>query len=134
MTGRPRAVQAGDEAVEFGVTREEQDRWAFRSQQSYFKAKELGKFKDEMMSIEVPQERGQPIHISEDESPRQDTVLEKLAKLPTIYGSPTVTAGNSPGLSTGSSALVLMSRKEAQRLDKKPLASLMAWEIGRAHV
>lgn len=133
MTGRPRTVQAGEEAVEYGVTREEQDRWAFRSHQNYFKAKELGKFKDEMMTVEVPQERGQPIAMSEDESPRQDTVLEKLAKLQTIYGSPTVTAGNSPGLSTGSSALVLMSKQEAQRLDKKPLAALMAWAMASGH-
>jgi len=55
MTGKPRAVQAGEEAVEYGVTREEQDCWAFRSHQNYCKAKELGKFKDELMSVEVPQ-------------------------------------------------------------------------------
>src|SRR5947208_9288802 len=59
--------------------------------------------------------------------------MEKLANLPAIYGSPTVTAGNSPGLSTGSSALVLMSRKGAQRLDKKPLASLTAWAMASGH-
>ena len=133
MTGRPRAVQAGEEAVEFGVTREEQDRWAWRSHQNYFKAKELGKFKDELMAIDVPQERGQSISVSEDEGPRQDTVLEKLAKLQTIYGSPTVTAGNSPGLSTGSSSLVLMSAKEAQRRDKKPLATLQSWAMASGH-
>jgi acetyl-CoA C-acetyltransferase len=133
MTGRPRALQAGEEAVEFGVTREEQDRWAWRSHQNYFKAKELGKFKDELMTIDVPQERGQAIAVSEDESPRADTVLEKLAKLQPIYGSPTVTAGNSPGLSTGSSSLVLMSVKEAQRRDKKPLATLMAWAMASGH-
>ncbi len=133
MTGKPRAVQAGEEAVEFGVTREEQDRWAFRSHQNYCKAKELGKFKDELMSIEVPQERGQPLVVTEDESPRSDTTVEKLAKLPTIYGSATVTAGNSPGLSTGASALVLMSKREAQRLDKRPLATLMAWAMASGH-
>ena len=133
MTGKPRAVQAGEEAVEFGITREEQDRWAWRSHQNYFKAKELGKFKDELMSVEIPQERGQPILVSEDESPRADTVLEKLAKLSTIYGSATVTAGNSPGLSTGSSSLVLMSKKEAQRLDKKPIATLTGWAMASGH-
>ena len=133
MTGKPRAVQAGEEAVEYGVTREEQDRWAFRSHQNYCKAKELGKFKDELMSVEVPQERGQPLVVTEDESPRSDTTMEKLAKLPTIYGSPTVTAGNSPGLSTGASALVLMSKREAQRLDKRPLATLMGWAMASGH-
>ena len=133
MTGKPRTVQAGEEAVEYGVTREEQDRWAWRSHQNYCKAKELAKFKDELMSIEVPQERGQPLLVTEDESPRSDTTVEKLAKLPTIYGSPTVTAGNAPGLSTGASALVLMSKKEAQRLDKRPLATLIGWAMASGH-
>ena len=133
MTGKPRAVQAGEEAVEYGVTREEQDRWAFRSHQNYCKAKELGKFKDELMSIEVLQERGQSVSATEDESPRSDTTMEKLAKLPAIYGSPTVTAGNSPGLSTGASALVLMSKREAQRLDKRPLATLTGWAMASGH-
>src|SRR5207247_4847833 len=56
-----------------------------------------------------------------------------LAKLPAIYGSPTVTAGNSPGLSTGASAMVLMSKTEAQRLDKRPLATLMGWAMASGH-
>jgi acetyl-CoA C-acetyltransferase len=133
MTGKPRAVQAGEEAVEFGVTREEQDRWAWRSHQNYFKAKELAKFKDEMMSIEVPQGRGQSIVVAEDESPRLDTTVEKLAKLPTIYGSTTITAGNAPGLSTGASALLLMSKSEAKRRNKQPLATLMGWAMASGH-
>jgi acetyl-CoA C-acetyltransferase len=133
MTGKPRAVQAGEEAVEYGVSREEQDQWAWRSQQRYSKAKELGKFKDELMSIEAPQERGQSIQVVEDESPRSDTTLEKLARLPTIYGSATVTAGNAPGLSTGAAALLLMSRAEAQRLNRKPLATLMGWAMASGH-
>ncbi len=133
MTGKPRAVQAGEEAVEYGVTREEQDRWAWRSHQLYSKAKELGKFKDELMTMEVPQERGQPILVAEDESPRADTTVEKLAKLPLIYGSPTVTAGNAPGLCTGSTALVLMSGQEAQRRDRRPLATLMGWAMASGH-
>ena len=133
MTGRPRALQAGEEAVEFEVAREEQDCWALRSHQNYFKAKEAGSFKDELMSIEVPQKKGDPIIVAEDESPRADTTLEKLAKLRTIYGSPTVTPGNAPGLSTGASAMVLMSGEEAQKRDKKPLASLMGWAMASGH-
>ena len=133
MTGRPRALQAGEEAVEFEVTREEQDCWALRSHENYFKAKEAGSFKDELMSIEVPQKKGDPIIVAEDESPRADTTLEKLAKLCTIYGSPTVTPGNAPGLSTGASAMVLMSGEEAQKRDKKPLASLMGWAMASGH-
>jgi len=133
MTGKPRAVQAGDEALEYGVTREEQDRWALQSHERYFKAKAACHFKDEVMAIEVPQDRGEPIQFVEDESPRADVSLEKLAKLPTVYGSPTVTAGNAPGLNTGSSALVLMSPEEASRRGKKPLATLMAWAMASGH-
>jgi acetyl-CoA C-acetyltransferase len=133
MTGKPRAVQAGEEAVEFKVTRQEQDCWAVRSHQFYFAAKAAGKFKDELMSFEVPQERGQPLTVVDDESPRADVALEKLAKLPTIYGSATVTAGNAPGLSTGASALVLMSRKEAERRGKPPLATLQGWAMASGH-
>jgi len=133
MTGKPRAVQAGDEALEYGVTREEQDRWALQSHERYFKAKAACYFKDEVMAIDVPQDRGEPIHFVEDESPRADVSLEKLAKLPTVYGSPTVTAGNAPGLNTGSSALVLMSPEEAKRRGKKPLATLLAWAMASGH-
>ncbi|HEY6118049.1 MAG TPA: thiolase family protein [Candidatus Dormibacteraeota bacterium] len=133
MTGKPRAVQAGEEALEFGVTREEQDRWAVASHQKYFKAKAACHFKDEVMPITVAQERGEPIVMTDDESPRMDVSLEKLAKLPTVYGSPTVTAGNAPGLNTGSSALVLMSPEEADRRGKEALATLIAWAMVSGH-
>jgi acetyl-CoA C-acetyltransferase len=133
MTGKPRAVQAGDEAVEYGITREEQDRWALRSHELYFKAKAACHFKDEVMAIEVPQDRGEPVLFTEDESPRADVSLEKLAKLPTVYGSPTVTAGNAPGLNTGSSAIVLMSPEEAKKRGKQQLATLMAWAMVSGH-
>lgn len=133
MTGKPRALQASQEADEYGITREEQDRFAVRSHQNYFKAKEGCRFKDEMMSIEVPQDRGAPLVVTDDESPRQDTTLEKLAKLKTIYGSSTVTAGNAPGLSTGASAFVLMSPEEAKKRGKQPLATLMGWAMASGH-
>ena len=133
MTGKPRAVQAGEEALEFGVTREEQDSWAVASHQKYFKAKAACHFKDEVMPITVAQERGEPIVMTDDESPRMDVSLEKLAKLPTVYGSPTVTAGNAPGLNTGSSALVLMSPEEADRRGKEALATLIAWAMVSGH-
>jgi len=133
MTGKPRAVQAGEEAVEYGITREDQDRWAVQSHERYFKAKAACYFKDEVMPVTVPQERGEPVVMTDDESPRADVSLEKLAKLPTVYGSPTVTAGNAPGLNTGSSALVLMSPEEAKQRGKTPLATLMAWAMVSGH-
>lgn len=70
---------------------------------------------------------------SADESVRPETTLEKLAKLPTIYGSATVTAGNAPGLNTGASATVLMSPAEAERRGKKPLATLISWAMASGH-
>src|SRR3990170_4808860 len=85
------------------------------------------------MPIEVTPERGEPFAFSQDESPRPDTTIEKLAKLPTIYGSPTVTAGNAPGLNTGASAMVLMSPREAERRGTKPLATLIGWAMASGH-
>ena len=133
MTGRPRALQAGEEAVEYGITREQQDAWAARSHENYVRAREAGKFAEELMPIPVPQRKGDPILFSEDESVRPDTTVEKLAALPTIYGSETVTAGNAPGLNTGASAMVLMSPAEAKRRDTKPLGTLIGWAMASGH-
>ncbi len=133
MTGKPRAVQAGEEAMEYGIGREEQDRWALRSHQRYFAARDAGRFAKELMPIEVPQPKGAPLRMVEDESPRADTTLEKLAKLPAIYGSPTVTAGNAPGLNTGASAMVLMSREEAKHRGLTPLGTLVGWAMASGH-
>jgi len=119
------AVDAGDVAMEFGISREEQDEWALRSQQRWAKAHEAGKFKEELMAVEIPQRKKDPIIFEKDEAPRPETKLEKLAKLPTVYGSPTVTAGNAPGLDAGASAIVLMSRDKAEDLGLKPLATII---------
>ncbi len=132
MTGKPRAVQAGEEAVEYGVSREEQDAWALRSHQRYLAARDAGKFAEEVMPIEVRRD-GEVFLFSEDESARPDTSLEKLAKLKTIYGSPTVTAGNAPGLNTGASAMVLMAPEEAARRGREPLGYLVGWAMASGH-
>jgi len=133
MTGKPRAVQAGNEAVEYGFTREQQDAWAVRSHQRCFQAREAGRFAEEIVPVEVPQRRGDPVLFESDESVRPDTSLEKLAKLATVYGSPTVTAGNAPGLNTGASALLLMSVAEAKRRSLEPLATLHGWSMASGH-
>jgi acetyl-CoA C-acetyltransferase len=133
MTGKPRAVQAGEEAVEYGITREEQDAWAVRSHERYLRAREAGKFAEEIMPIPVPQPKGDPLLFTEDESVRPGTTPEKLAALPTIYGSPTVTAGNAPGLNSGASAMVLMSPDEADRRGRKPLGNLIGWAMASGH-
>jgi acetyl-CoA C-acetyltransferase len=133
MTGRPRAVQVGEEAAEYGITRAEQDAWAVRSHENYLRARDDGKFAEEIMPISVPQPKGEPVFFSEDESVRPGTTVEKLAALPTIYGSNTVTAGNAPGLSSGASAMLLMSPAEVERRGSEPLAMLIGWAMASGH-
>jgi acetyl-CoA C-acetyltransferase len=132
MTAKPRAVQAADEALEFGIGREEQDVWALRSQQRWADARAAGRFEDEIVAVEVPGRNGQVTVFSEDESPRQ-TSSAQLARLPTIYDSRTVTAGNAPGLSTGASAVVLMSHEAAAQRGLAPLARLIGWAQVSGH-
>ncbi len=121
----PVSVDAGQVAVEMGVTREQQDQWALGSQQRYARALAAGKFKvgEELMSVTVPSRRGDII-VDKDLQPRPDTTLEKLAALKTVYGSPTVTPGNAPGLNTGASAVLIMSRARAQSLNLQALATI----------
>ena len=124
----PVSVDAGEVALEYGITREDQDRWAYQSQMKYVKAFSEGKFKigEELMRVEIPQRKGPPLLFEKDEFPRPDTTLEKLSKLPLIYGSPTVTAGNAPGLDTGASAILIMSEGKAKEKGLKPLAKILS--------
>ncbi len=117
----PVAVDAGEVALEYGVSREEQDSWALQSQQRYVRALKEGKFAEEIFPVEVPGKK-EHLLIEQDEQPRPDVTPEQLAKLPTIYGSPTVTAGNAPGMNTGAGAMVLMSRAKAVELGVEILA------------
>lgn len=121
------AKDAGEVAVEHGVTRAMQDAWALGSQEKYARAFAEGKYKigEELMPVVIPQRRGDPIVIEKDESPRKVT-LEAIAKLSTIYGSPTVTAGNAPPLSAGSSAILFMTRSKAEEKGLKPMATIVA--------
>ena len=120
------ALDAGEVALEYGVTREEQDEWACRSQVRYQEAKSKGKFDDEIIPILVPQPRGHSLTFCEDEFPKPRTSLEELSRLKTVYGSPTVTAGNAPGLDAGASAVLLMRREKAELLNLKPLAKIVS--------
>jgi acetyl-CoA C-acetyltransferase len=131
-TGVPRAVQASREAAEYGIGREEQDAWALRSQELCGKALVADKLAGEIAPIEVPGRAG-PQKLTRDESPRPETTLEDLAALKTIYGSETVTAGNAPGLSTGASAVVLMSEDEARHREVRPLCRLVATAMVSGH-
>ncbi len=123
----PESTNAGKTAVEYGIGRDEQDEWAYRSQMKYQEAKKAGKFRigEELVSVEVPQRKGDPLVFSEDAFPKPDTTLEKLAKLKTIYDSPTVTPGNAPGLDTGAAALLITSAEGAKKLGAKPVATIV---------
>ncbi|MBW2116180.1 MAG: thiolase family protein [Deltaproteobacteria bacterium] len=120
------ALDAGEVALEYGVSREEQDQWACRSQMRYQEAKSQGKFKDEIIPLDVPQSKGDPVVFDEDEFPKPNTTMEALSRLKTVYGSPTVSGGNAPGLDAGASALLLMRRKNAQELGIPPLARIVS--------
>lgn len=126
----PLGRDAGEVALEHGISREEQDKWALGSQQKWAKAKAEGRFDDELTPVEVPQRRGDPIIFDTDEFPKPNTTLEGLAKLKTIYGSPTVTAGNAPGLDAGASAIITMKRSKAEELGLKPLATIVSVASG----
>lgn len=120
------ALDAGEISVSMGITREIQDQWSVDSQQKYQKALAAGRFKDEIMPIEVSLGRGKTVMFENDELPKPSTTMEGLAKLPTIYGSLTVTAGNAPGLDSGASALIIMKREKAEKLGLKPLATILS--------
>ncbi len=122
----PVSVDTDNVAAEYGVSRREQDEWALRSHQNYGRAWETGKFKDEMMPLEIPQRKGDPFVLDIDEQYRPNTSLEKLAKLPGIYGCKGVTAGNAPGLNDGATAILFMTRNKAQELALEPLAEIVS--------
>ena len=119
-----------DLAASFQITREQQDRWAVRSQQRFAAAQEAGKFKDEIAPIEVRGHKGVKV-FDKDESNRPDTTLEGLAKLrPAFRKDGTITAGNAPGLNSGASAMIVADRGWAERQNLKPMARLVSYGIG----
>jgi len=110
-----------------GITREEQDRFAYESHMKAIKAIDSGKFKEEIIPLEVKTKKGVVV-IDTDEGPRRDTSLEKLAKLPPAFEKDgTVTAGNSPGLNDGAAAVVVMSKERAQSLGLEPIGVITAY-------
>ncbi len=120
------ALDAGEVAVEHGIDRAAQDRWALGSQQRYEAARRAGKMDEEIAPIDVPGRRGESHTVAADEFPKPDTTLEGLSRLRTVYASPTVTAGNAPGLDTGAAVCVLTTRGRAAELGLEPLAQLKA--------
>ncbi|WP_088036753.1 acetyl-CoA C-acetyltransferase [Evansella clarkii] len=113
-------------AKEHGLTREAQDEWSYQSHQKTARAIEEGKLAEEIVQVEVPQRKGDPLVVKDDESPRADTSVEKLAKLKPVFGADgSITAGNAPGVNDGAAALVLMSEEKAQERGIDPLATIL---------
>lgn len=122
------AVIGGAVAKEYDVTREMQDAWSVRSQKRWADGEAQGKFKDELLSIEVHDKKGKVNIVDKDEAPRPETTMESLSKLPPLFVKDgTVTAGNAPGTNDGASAIVLMSREKAEELGIPILAVIKGY-------
>lgn len=114
----------------YKVTRQEMDQFAFESHQKAIAAIKEGKFKNEIVPIEIPQADGSVKKIDTDEGPRAETTVEKLATLkPAFKEGGSVTAGNSSPLTDGAAAVVLMSAEKAKALGIKPLARIVAMAV-----
>ena len=117
-------------AEKYGVTRAQQDAWALESHRRAIAAIKAGRFEDEILPVPVPQKKGDPVPFAVDESPREDTSLEALARLkPAFKDGGTVTAGNAPGVNDGAAALVVCSAETAAALGRKPLARIVAQAV-----
>jgi acetyl-CoA C-acetyltransferase len=115
-------------ADQCGISRQEMDEFALGSHQKALAAIEAGRFKAEIVPVEVPQVKGPPHLVAVDEGPRADASLEALARLkPAFKEGGKVTPGNSSGLSDGASALLLMSRRKADELGARPLARITGY-------
>ncbi|AWB82475.1 acetyl-CoA C-acyltransferase [Corynebacterium yudongzhengii] len=119
---------------EYSITREVQDQMAYNSHQSAVKAQEQGLFDAEIVPVEVPQRKGDPVVVDRDEHPRADTTVEKLSGLRAImrkqYGDDaTVTAGNASGQNDGAAAMIVTTRAKAAELGLTPAATLKGWAV-----
>ncbi|WNF21599.1 acetyl-CoA C-acetyltransferase [Mesobacillus jeotgali] len=120
-------VTAENLCSRYDISRGEQDEFAASSQEKAAKAIEEGKFKDEIVPIEIPQRKGDPVVFDTDEYPKKGTTAEKLGGLrPAFKKDGSVTAGNASGINDGAAALVVMSRAKAEELGLKPLVVIRA--------
>lgn len=109
-------------AVEFSISREDQDKFAYESQQKADKAMKSNRFAEELVPVMIIDRKGNETIVDTDEHPRPETSLEKLGKLRPLFDNGTVTAGNASGVNDGASALLLMSAEKAAELNLTPLA------------
>ena len=114
-------------AERHGVSREDQDAFALESHRRAVAAAEAGRFDDEIVTVDAPQPKGDPVTIHADEGPRPDTTLERLAKLRPIFrDGGTVTAGNSSQINDGAACVVVASEERARELGREPLARIVS--------
>jgi acetyl-CoA C-acetyltransferase len=130
FSGQHSGWHTEDLARSHQITREEQDRWAERSQKRFSAAQAAGKFADEIVAVEIASRKG-PVRFDKDEHNRPDTTLESLSKLkPAFRKDGTITAGNAPGLNTGAAAMIVADRAWADRQSLAPMARLVAYGVG----
>lgn len=121
-------ITAENLAERYGISREEQDEFAVWSQEKAIRAIEAGRFDEEIVPVEIPQRKGEPIRFARDEHPRPGTTKEKLAALkPAFKKDGTVTAGNASGINDGAAAVVVMSGEKARSLGIEPLARIRSY-------
>jgi len=121
-------------ADRYGITREEQDRFALESHRKAVAAWESGAFADEVVPVETKGRKGEARVVARDERPRPDTSLEKLARLrPVFRGDGTITAGNASGIADGAAALVLTTAEHARALGVEPMARFLGFASGAVH-
>jgi acetyl-CoA C-acetyltransferase len=117
-------------AEKYNISRQEQDQFAYESHKKAVRAIKSCFFGEQIVAVEMPQKKGDPVIIKTDESPREDTSLEALAKLkPAFKKDGTVTAGNAPGTNDGAAAVIVTSEKTAAKLGKTPMARIVAQAV-----
>jgi 3-oxoadipyl-CoA thiolase len=115
---------------DYGITREEQDEFALESHRRAVAARDEGLFKDEIVALTIPQRKGDPVVVDQDEPPRPETTIEKLAKLkPAFEEGGTVTAGNSSPINDGAAAVLLATEEAMKRNGWKPLARIVGTAV-----
>lgn len=131
FSGEHMGITAENVAAKYGITREDQDKFALVSQNKAEQAIKSGRFKDEIVGVEIPQRKGPAVIFEQDEHPRFGSTLEAMVKLkPAFKKDGTVTAGNASGINDAAAAVVVMSSAKAKQLGVKPIAVIRSYGVG----
>jgi acetyl-CoA C-acetyltransferase len=128
--GPAMGITAENLAQKYNISRKEQDELAYQSHMKATEAISEGRFKEEIVPIEIPGSRGKPTIVDTDEHPRADTTVDALAKLNPIFKKDgTVTAGNASGINDGAAAMIIMLKSKADELGVKPMARIVDFSV-----